>query len=74
MATEDKKPATAKAGGGKPATAKTGADDRRRLVYLKERAKELKVEMLANREELGALREKLIGGKKNAAGAAKGGD
>jgi hypothetical protein len=62
MADEKKKPAGAKAGAG---------GDKRRLLYLKERAKELKIEMQANRKEFSALREKLGSAKKDAAGAAK---
>jgi hypothetical protein len=48
-----------------PKVEKDGKTERRRLAYLKARAKEVRVEMLAIRKESAALREKLgIGPKK----------
>jgi hypothetical protein len=63
MAAENKKPADAKAKAG---------GDKKRMVYLKGRLKELKTEMQAAKKEMEALREKSGKGKKS--GGAEEGD
>ena len=56
---------------GKKASA-PGRNERRRLIYLKERLKELRNEMQAIRTETADLRQKLgIGGKDGAEGGPK---
>jgi len=69
MAPNDKKPGTAK---GKPVDETKTA--KRRLSYLKMRAKEMKQEMQAIKNESNALREKLgMGAKSKSKKADKGG-
>lgn len=69
MAPNEKKPGTAK---GKPVDETRAA--KRRLAYLKVRAKEMKQEMQAIKNESTALREKLgMGAKKKPKKADKGG-
>ncbi|MBV9990013.1 MAG: hypothetical protein JOZ72_01855 [Alphaproteobacteria bacterium] len=60
MAEEAKKPRGARgARAGKAGKEDSGKADRRRLIYLKARGKELKKEVQANKDEAEALRQKL---------------